>query len=143
MSTCPECEGIKWNRGDYYNRDLCAGHSADSLARRAERIKKQRAGAKRRWASIKRTPAQTEWRNWCIRSVQRAVKIGWLPDLRSGEYACVDCGGMADRWEHRDYSKVLDVEPVCHKCNMARGMGKMPALTEFQKRDATEKKKAA
>lgn len=144
MSACPECAGVKWDRGYYGNPALCDDHRAISVARREERCRKQSEGAIRRWALIKRTPAQTEWRNWCIRSVQRAVKIGWLPDLRSGEYACVDCNGVADRWEHRDYSKVLDVEPVCHKCNMARGMGQMPTLPVFQKRDvAAEKDKAA
>ena len=36
----------------------------------------------------------------------------------------VPCGGMAEQWDHRDYNKPLDVEPVCRSCNMRRGPAK-------------------
>lgn len=38
--------------------------------------------------------------------------------------ACLDCGGAAMDYDHRDYSKPLTVEPVCRACNFKRG----PAL---------------
>lgn len=55
--------------------------------------------------------------------VQMAVQRGDLPAL-DGSVACVDCGQPATDYDHRDYSKPLDVDPVCHVCNLARG----PAL---------------
>ena len=38
-------------------------------------------------------------------------------------YDCVDCGDPAECWDHRDYTKPLDVEPVCSICNTKRGQG--------------------
>lgn len=37
---------------------------------------------------------------------------------------CVDCGASAAHYDHRDYGRPLDVEPVCHSCNMRRGAAK-------------------
>lgn len=51
--------------------------------------------------------------------VNRAKKLGLLPWL-DGSIACVDCGGIATDYEHRDYFNPLDVEPVCHRCNLKR-----------------------
>lgn len=56
-------------------------------------------------------------------AVSRAVKTGVLPRL-DGTILCVDCGNAATEYEHRDYSKPLAVEPVCHGCNMKRGRGR-------------------
>jgi hypothetical protein len=56
--------------------------------------------------------------------VRMAVKKGELPDLKAQEIPCVDCGARATSYDHRDYSKPLEVEPVCNKCNSKRG----PAL---------------
>lgn len=39
------------------------------------------------------------------------------------EHDCVDCGDPATDYDHRDYNKPLEVEPVCHACNMKRGKG--------------------
>lgn len=54
--------------------------------------------------------------------VYGAVKEGRLP--RAATLKCVDCGKQARDWDHRDYAKPLDVEPVCRSCNRKRG----PAL---------------
>jgi len=49
--------------------------------------------------------------------------------IRRGELAhpktlvCVDCGKPAKDYDHRDYSRPLDVDPVCHGCNRLRGPG--------------------
>lgn len=53
------------------------------------------------------------------REVQHAVRLGRL--LRADQCRCVDCDGWAEVWDHRDYSKPLQVEPVCQSCNMRRG----------------------
>lgn len=124
MVACPECSGLKWGGRSAYEPGLCATHRAqvvESHRRRGQAIREARAASRR-------TNAEIDWRNWAIRSVARAVRNGWLPDLSTGEYACVDCDGIADRWEHRDYAHVLDVEPVCHACNMRRGLGRMPVF---------------
>jgi len=36
---------------------------------------------------------------------------------------CEDCGRDAECYDHRDYNKPLDVEPVCRQCNSIRGAG--------------------
>ena len=38
---------------------------------------------------------------------------------------CTDCGRDAKFYDHRDYSKPLEVEPVCGSCNQLRGPGKI------------------
>ena len=51
--------------------------------------------------------------------VERAIKKGALPSPRG--LICVDCGGIASDYEHRDYAKPLEVVPVCRSCNAKRG----------------------
>jgi hypothetical protein len=62
-----------------------------------------------------------------FRAVTAAVRSGALPQL-DGSVECVDCGRPAKCYEHRDYSRPLDVEPVCVSCNKNRGTAKWPAL---------------
>lgn len=52
-------------------------------------------------------------------AVRDAIKAGTLPSPRG--LACTDCGGIADRYDHRNYSRPLEVEPVCIRCNFVRG----------------------
>lgn len=54
--------------------------------------------------------------------VARAIRRGELP--RPSDFPCADCGGAAIEYDHRDYSKPLEVAPVCRRCNVRRG----PAL---------------
>ena len=61
-------------------------------------------------------------RNRAIGAVQRAKMLGLLPAL--SECVCIDCGDAAQVYEHRDYSKPLEVDPVCQRCNIARGRAK-------------------
>lgn len=51
--------------------------------------------------------------------VRKAVKSGAIPAATS--LTCTDCGKPAEGYDHRDYTRPLDVEPVCHHCNFARG----------------------
>ena len=59
-------------------------------------------------------------RDRAIASVRRAVVKGILLKL-DGSVKCVDCGEPAKHYDHRDYTKQLDVEPVCIACNYGRG----------------------
>lgn len=53
------------------------------------------------------------------RVLYKAIRDGVLTKARG--LTCVDCGGVATDWEHRDYSKPLEVEPTCRSCNFKRG----------------------
>ena len=53
--------------------------------------------------------------------IAKARKAGQLPDLSAGSIACVDCGRPAQVFDHRDYSRPMDVDPVCRSCNSRRG----------------------
>lgn len=53
------------------------------------------------------------------KAVSRAVKTGKLPPVET--LKCVDCGAKAKHYDHRDYTKPLDVEPCCIRCNFRRG----------------------
>lgn len=60
----------------------------------------------------------------CGAIVQRAIRDGIIP--RVSTLSCVDCGKPACDYDHRDYTKPLEIEPTCRKCNLKRGQGKMP-----------------
>ena len=59
--------------------------------------------------------------------IAREIVYERLPRLRdwSGKTnhirKCVDCGRSADSYDHRDYFKPLQAEPVCNGCNRRRG----------------------
>lgn len=55
-------------------------------------------------------------------AVARARRAGTIEDPRG--LTCVDCGGPAIEYDHRDYAKPLEVQAVCRRCNLLRG----PAL---------------
>lgn len=54
--------------------------------------------------------------------VTTAIYNGDLPKL-DGSVACVDCGHPAVEYDHRDYKKPMEVDPVCKSCNQLRGPG--------------------
>lgn len=66
--------------------------------------------------------------------LRNAINKGKAPAM-APETLCVDCGAKATDFDHRDYTKPLDVEPVCRACNIRRG----PALKFF----ATQQSEAA
>lgn len=59
--------------------------------------------------------------------VNLAVRKGKLAPVTS--LICIDCGAPATRYDHRDYTKPLEVEPVCYSCNYWRGPG-LPFIQE-------------
>jgi hypothetical protein len=66
---------------------------------------------------------------WLVRgytAVAKAIRRRVLAPAH--RHLCVDCGAKAYCYDHRDYRKPLEVEPVCRSCNKRRG----PAL--YQKR---------
>lgn len=60
-----------------------------------------------------------------------AVRYGDLTNLQENFVACADCGSRAQEYDHRDYMKPLQVDPVCRSCNQARG----EALNKFLRPD--------
>ena len=68
--------------------------------------------------------AITQRRRRALYAVTVAVATGVLPSLRSGAVPCKDCGKPATQYDHRDYAKPLEVEPVCGRCNLERGAAK-------------------
>lgn len=58
-----------------------------------------------------------------IRRAERAITIAVKNGVLKPAYArlCADCGAQAFGYDHRDYSKPLQVEPVCNGCNRRRG----------------------
>lgn len=59
-----------------------------------------------------------------VQRVKYAVKRGELADLKMDYVKCTDCDNRATVYDHADYRKPLEVEPVCRSCNIQRG----PAL---------------
>lgn len=57
------------------------------------------------------------------RRTQYRLNNGLIPRL-DGNIHCVDCGKPATCYDHRDYQRPDEVEPVCRACNARRG----PAL---------------
>jgi hypothetical protein len=71
------------------------------------------------------------WSGKAHSMVRSAIKQGILPNL-DGSIACVDCGVPAQEYDHRDYGRPLDVQPVCRCCNKARGTAIWPSKEQFQ-----------
>ena len=63
--------------------------------------------------------------------VKKAIKKGLMP--HASKLFCVDCAKPAFCYDHRDYNKPLDVEPVCRKCNYRRGSAIPKIKTEVTK----------
>ena len=54
-------------------------------------------------------------------TVRRLIRKGLLSKLTRGLIKCTDCPKMAVEYDHRDYNKPTEVEPVCKSCNDRRG----------------------
>jgi ribosomal protein S27E len=53
------------------------------------------------------------------RKVKKAIELGILASVK--DLKCLDCGNQAEIYDHKDYNKPLEVEPVCRSCNRNRG----------------------
>ena len=58
-------------------------------------------------------------KNYAYGQVKKARVQGLLPD--PWDCLCADCGKQASVYDHRDYAKPLEVDPVCKACNVFRG----------------------
>jgi len=56
---------------------------------------------------------------WASGLVNQSIMRGELP--RADSLLCTDCGEQARDYDHRDYTRPLDVEPTCRSCNNFRG----------------------
>lgn len=56
-----------------------------------------------------------------VRAVVNLIDSGRLLSLKDNYIECVDCGKRAVHYEHRDYNKPENVDPVCIACNARRG----------------------
>lgn len=65
-------------------------------------------------------------------AVKDAVLAGDLPQVKT--LTCVDCGNPAQCYDHRDYYKPLDVDPVCKSCDSKRGAGYPPTINRHGER---------
>lgn len=72
--------------------------------------------SKKRYPLVKKSGATK-----ALSKVKYAIKKGRLLSLKNNYILCVDCGKRATQYDHRDYSKPLDVKPVCRSCNLYRG----------------------
>jgi len=52
--------------------------------------------------------------------LRRAKKRGQIAEIGPG-MLCFYCSVQATEYDHRDYNKPLDVDPVCHSCNLLLG----------------------
>lgn len=52
----------------------------------------------------------------------KRIKSGALVNLRkANNVKCTDCSSIATIYHHEDYSKPLEVVPLCEPCNAAKG----------------------
>lgn len=52
--------------------------------------------------------------------VSRSAYFGIIKRARECDF-CFDCGKPPTQYDHRDYRKPLDIDPVCNSCNRRRG----------------------
>ena len=57
-----------------------------------------------------------------IHAVHAAIRAGHMP--RAKDCVCADCGAPGFGYDHCDYSKPLEVDVVCGRCNQLRGSAK-------------------
>lgn len=134
LNICPACnQHMYWlplAAGDFgvWHCRACAQAHAAECAERSRRAAITRKERHPDWA----VPAHAEdyWQSKAHTLVAAAIRKGVLPKL-DGSIACADCGCAAKEYDHRDYARPLDVEPVCIKCNRRRGTAKWPKAGDY------------
>ncbi len=59
--------------------------------------------------------AKQQSKNTVYSKLNRAIKKGEIPHISTR--TCEHCGGQAEHYHHEDYSKPLDVMPLCVGCH--------------------------
>src|SRR5882757_3040768 len=120
---CYDCgDSFKANAGFAWLCKKCAPAQRKAAELRSQEIRQNRLLQER----LSQRIAKTRWspyRRVAYSAVARAKKNGVLPLLSDGKTPCADCNKPALAYDHRDYSKPLDVVPVCLPCNTRRGQG--------------------
>ena len=114
--------------------DRCSKHH-DAYVKKC-RVRRRRetiAAQKERYAKNGGKVAHVDMQAMSGTVIGWANRSGWLPVL-DGSIKCVDCGNEATCWEHRDYSRPLDVDPICQSCNVRRGPAKSRMKWEQKKK---------
>ena len=86
---------------------------------RAKSFRKTKIGkdlGKKHYLDIKNTNMYS-----AKKKVYVEVRSGRLP--KANTLNCFRCGGKASVYDHRDYSKPLEVTPLCRRCNKLIGKG--------------------
>lgn len=125
FSTCSQCGGA-------HQRFAPICTACDSLNRLNARATRQCAlcggqiGVKRsqtanhsRYCSWECATAVGAVRVQAMRLVHSHIRRGLIPPASS--LKCVDCGEDALHYEHRHYTRPLEVEATCRSCNYKRG----------------------
>lgn len=86
-----------------------------ALLREDPEFRRRTAESRKRWAATKPLARRAQ------KLVQSRVRSGVMPS--ASELDCADCGRPATDYEHRDYTKPLEVVPTCRSCNLLRGPG--------------------
>jgi hypothetical protein len=126
---CPAC-GARSLPKDVYCAD-CSPKNRAAMAYRDDQYARTLATKRARYP--KRFPpkhANFVWQAYAMATVNKAKAQGLLPAL-DGSIACTDCDRAAECYDHRDYSRPLDVEPVCQSCNLLRGTAKWPHPRDY------------
>lgn len=83
-------------------------------ARRIDKASRQRTTERKRLYNRQYAIENREKRR-AHGSVKEAVKVGKLPPIDT--QTCVKCGQQAHHYHHEDYSRRLDVIPLCGSCH--------------------------
>lgn len=119
---CSNCKHMAKQKSDLAKDPLCAFCGKE----------KPLSNARRPYCSFDCARSVIDISVECSRQVKKAIKAGHIAPL-DGSVCCVDCGIPADRYDHRDYTKPLIVEPVCRGCNKRRGPAHtMPACGKLK-----------
>lgn len=134
INEATKCAVSRCRKKRYGMLDICQLHFRESSERRRAFAQKAVATRKKSEPSFGKPQgdAYDAWRICAHRLVRMAIKDGALPSLGTRAYSCVDCGEIATQYEHRDYARPLDVEPVCRRCNGKRGSAKWPHPGRFK-----------
>lgn len=124
------CLDCKCEVDRYY---AAAVRCVDCAHRRTRELEKTRLKAIKDGTHVPRQRLSDLFRdnnNIAHKLVAAAIRYGFL--LPANSHKCVDCGDPAIGYDHRDYNKPLEVEPVCTRCNNHRGPG-IPLVLPKQK----------
>jgi len=120
---CKHCRLEKQTEYDKTHREECAIRSRDWRELNGERHSEYSRGwAARHPQKIKRRQAryraESPEKNKAHTAIHNAVSRGKIPSASS--LSCIDCGGQAQEYHHPDYTKPMEVVPLCIKCHKRR-----------------------